>query len=139
MAYKLADPGTIQLLKSGITLVTALVMLFALGTRIVKLQWIAIITQAGALQGLSKLATDMTADLWPYGDPISPRHRYLVSLFNLCATHLSNFSQRVRRSLQSESLQERNCLLARGQSDSVRLRRRDQFIDPHHYEGLEGR
>ena len=46
VAYKLADPGTIQLLKSGITLVTALVMLFALGTRIVKLQWIAIITQA---------------------------------------------------------------------------------------------
>lgn len=45
VAYKLADPGTIQLLKSGITLVTALVMLFALGTRIVKLQWIAIIIQ----------------------------------------------------------------------------------------------
>lgn len=50
MAYKIADPGTIQLLKSGITLVTALVMFFALGARIVKLQWIAIITQAGALQ-----------------------------------------------------------------------------------------
>lgn len=45
VAYKLADPGTIQLLKSGITLITALVMLFALGTRIVKLQWIAIIIQ----------------------------------------------------------------------------------------------
>lgn len=45
----MADPGTIQLLKSGITLVTALVMFLALGARIVKLQWIAIITQAGAL------------------------------------------------------------------------------------------
>ena len=49
MAYKVADPGTIQLLKSGITLITALVMLFVLGTRIVKLQWIAIITQARVL------------------------------------------------------------------------------------------
>lgn len=54
MAYKIADPGTIQLLKSGITLVTALVMFFALGSRIVKLQWIAIITQAGALQTCTK-------------------------------------------------------------------------------------
>lgn len=43
--YKLADPGTIQLIKSGITLVTALVLWFTLGTRIAKLQWIAIMLQ----------------------------------------------------------------------------------------------
>ena len=56
VAYKLADPGTIQLLKSGITLVTALVMLFALGTRIVKLQWIAIITQVRSRQAFTNQA-----------------------------------------------------------------------------------
>lgn len=72
MAYKLADPGTIQLLKSGITLVTALVMLFALGTRIVKLQWIAIIIQAGALRAFTKPAANGTTDLWPHGNTISP-------------------------------------------------------------------
>ena len=71
MAYKLADPGTIQLLKSGVTLVTALVMLFALGTRIVKLQWIAIITQAGVLLAFTSLVTNGAIDLWPHGDPIS--------------------------------------------------------------------
>jgi ABC-type Fe3+-siderophore transport system permease subunit len=43
--YKLADPGTIQLIRSGVTLITALVMLFTLGTRIGKLQWMAIIMQ----------------------------------------------------------------------------------------------
>ncbi|TID25905.1 UDP-galactose transporter [Venturia nashicola] len=43
--YKLADPGTIQLIKSGITLVTALVLWFTLGTKIAKLQWIAIMLQ----------------------------------------------------------------------------------------------
>lgn len=72
MAYKLADPGTIQLLKSGITLVTALVMLFALGSRIVKLQWIAIIIQARTLQGSNKSITNRATDLWSHGNPISP-------------------------------------------------------------------
>lgn len=72
VAYKLADPGTIQLLKSGITLVTALVMLFALGTRIVKLQWIAIIIQAGAPQAFTESSTNGATDLWPHGDPVSP-------------------------------------------------------------------
>jgi hypothetical protein len=47
--YKLADPGTIQLIKSGITLVTALVLWFTLGTRIAKLQWIAIMLQVSAM------------------------------------------------------------------------------------------
>ena len=72
VAYKLADPGTIQLLKSGITLVTALVMLFALGTRIVKLQWIAIIIQAGAFPAFTEPATNRATDLWPHGNPVSP-------------------------------------------------------------------
>ena len=72
VAYKLADPGTIQLLKSGVTLITALVMLFALGTRIVKLQWIAIVIQAGTLEIFTGLATNAPTDLWSYGYPISP-------------------------------------------------------------------
>ena len=72
MAYKLADPGTIQLLKSGVTLITALVMLFALGTRIVKLQWIAIVIQAGAPDIFTGLVTNAPTDLWSDGHPISP-------------------------------------------------------------------
>lgn len=43
--YKLADPGTIQLIKSGITLVTGLVLWFTLGSKIAKLQRVAIMLQ----------------------------------------------------------------------------------------------
>jgi len=43
--YRLADPGTIQLIKSGTTLITALVMYCFLGTKIVRGQWLAILLQ----------------------------------------------------------------------------------------------
>lgn len=68
--YKLADPGTIQLIKSGITLVTALVLWFTLGTRIAKLQWIAIMLQVSPSQSLrilrqsNSLLFSRSADLW---------------------------------------------------------------------------
>ena len=45
VSYKMADPGTIQLTKSGVTFITALVMIGALGAKISKIQWIAIIIQ----------------------------------------------------------------------------------------------
>jgi hypothetical protein len=45
VSYKMADPGTIQLTKSGVTFITALVMIGALGAQISKIQWIAIIIQ----------------------------------------------------------------------------------------------
>jgi len=41
----MADPGTIQLTKSGVTFITALVMIGALGAKVSKTQWIAIIIQ----------------------------------------------------------------------------------------------
>jgi hypothetical protein len=44
--YKIADPGTVNLMRAGMTLITALVMLFTLGTKISKIQWAAISTQA---------------------------------------------------------------------------------------------
>lgn len=48
VSYKLADPGTISLAKSGVTLITALVMIVALGTRIGKIQWSAISLQVSS-------------------------------------------------------------------------------------------
>ena len=45
VSYKLADPGTIQLTKSGVTFITALVMIATLGAKITKIQWIAIVIQ----------------------------------------------------------------------------------------------
>lgn len=41
----MADPGTIQLTKSGVTFITALVMIATLNTKISKIQWIAIVMQ----------------------------------------------------------------------------------------------
>ncbi|PNS19648.1 UDP-galactose transporter [Sphaceloma murrayae] len=43
--YQLADPGTISLVRSGITLITALNLLITTGQKIYKRQWIAILFQ----------------------------------------------------------------------------------------------
>ena len=45
VSYKMADLGTIQLTKSGVTFITALVMIITLGSKISRIQWIAIIIQ----------------------------------------------------------------------------------------------
>jgi hypothetical protein len=45
VAYKLADPGTIALTRSGVILITALVMVATLRTEISKIQWISIVIQ----------------------------------------------------------------------------------------------
>lgn len=47
--YKLADPGTVQLVRSGVTFITAFVMIATLKTKISKIQWIAIILQVRTL------------------------------------------------------------------------------------------
>ena len=47
--YKIADPGTISLIKSSITLVTALLTRFTLGTKIAKFQWAAIVIQVSGI------------------------------------------------------------------------------------------
>ncbi|KAM0324835.1 hypothetical protein ACHAQA_007801 [Verticillium albo-atrum] len=45
VSYKMADPGTIQLTKSGVTFITALVMIATLNTKVSRIQWIAIVLQ----------------------------------------------------------------------------------------------
>jgi hypothetical protein len=45
LSYKMADPGTIQLTKSGVTLITALVMIATLNQQVSKTQWMAITMQ----------------------------------------------------------------------------------------------
>ena len=47
--FRLADPGTIQLIKSGGTIITALVMYLFVGTRLVKGQWLAIFLQVSLI------------------------------------------------------------------------------------------
>ncbi|KAF9767864.1 hypothetical protein IL306_014907 [Fusarium sp. DS 682] len=49
LSYKMADPGTIQLTKSGVTLITALVMMATLNQQLSKIQWMAITMQLSGL------------------------------------------------------------------------------------------
>ncbi|KID81920.1 UDP-galactose transporter [Metarhizium guizhouense ARSEF 977] len=45
VSYQVADPATISLTKSGVTCVTALVLMFTLNTKITGIQWLAIALQ----------------------------------------------------------------------------------------------
>jgi hypothetical protein len=59
LSYKMADPGTIQLTKSGVTLITALVMIATLNQQVSKTQWMAIAMQVWLnLQTLQEPLTD---------------------------------------------------------------------------------
>ncbi|KHO11536.1 PLC-like phosphodiesterase, TIM beta/alpha-barrel domain protein [Metarhizium robertsii ARSEF 23] len=49
VSYQVADPATISLTKSGVTCITALVLMFTLDTKITGTQWLAIVLQYLAL------------------------------------------------------------------------------------------
>ncbi|KID96988.1 UDP-galactose transporter, partial [Metarhizium majus ARSEF 297] len=49
VSYQVADPATISLTKSGVTCVTALVLMFTLNTKITGIQWLAIVLQVCGL------------------------------------------------------------------------------------------
>jgi len=72
--YKQADPGTIALIKSGITVVTALVMITALGSSVAGLQWTAIVLQ---LCGL------VVTQYQPDTGIAYPAHTYMLLLFHV--------------------------------------------------------
>lgn len=71
LQYKLSDPGTIQLIKSGTTLITAVVSLAFLGTKVTRGQWIAISLQVCGI---------VTTQYKPSGATY-PLSTYLVLLF----------------------------------------------------------
>lgn len=79
LQYKLADPGTIQLIKSGTTLITAVVSMTFLKTKVARGQWLAI-----ALQVCGIVVTQYKPSGATY-----PLSTYLVLLF---ATTLSAVS-----------------------------------------------
>ncbi|KHO00247.1 Nucleotide-sugar transporter [Metarhizium album ARSEF 1941] len=49
VSYQVADPATISLTKSGVTCVTALVLIFTLNTKVTGVQWLAIVLQVCGL------------------------------------------------------------------------------------------
>jgi hypothetical protein len=85
--FLLADPGTIQLIKSGTTLITAIVMIATLGAEITGGQWIAIVLQVCGI---------VVTQYGPNGSSTYPLSTYTALLFH---TTLSSVSSVYNQSL----------------------------------------
>ncbi|TAQ89874.1 hypothetical protein B7494_g1813 [Chlorociboria aeruginascens] len=102
VAFKLADPGTIQLTKSGVTFITALVMIFTLGSKITKVQWIAIVIQICGL---------MVTQYHPETGTSYPISTYLILLFQVFLSALSGVYNQALLKSDNASLHADNMIL----------------------------
>ncbi|RDW84823.1 UDP-galactose transporter [Coleophoma cylindrospora] len=102
VAYKLADPGTIQLTKSGVTFITALVMIATLGSKITKIQWIAIVIQICGL---------MVTQYHPEEGTAYPISTYLILLFQVFLSALSGVYNQALLKSDGSSLHADNMIL----------------------------
>lgn len=100
--YRLADPGTIQLIKSGITLVTAITSLVFLRSKIAKTQWLAIVLQICGL---------VVTQYHPDTGSTYPVPTYALLFFQTIVTALAGvFNQHLCKS-QEASLHAQNMVL----------------------------
>ncbi|ETN41475.1 uncharacterized protein HMPREF1541_03411 [Cyphellophora europaea CBS 101466] len=100
--FELADPGTISLIKSGITLITALVLMLTLGTKIAKLQWIAIALQVCGL---------IVTQYHPGTGSVYPIYTYAILGFQtFCSAVAGVYNQHLLKS-QDSSMHAQNMAL----------------------------
>lgn len=138
--YKLADPGTIQLIKSGITLVTALVLWFTLGSKIAKLQWIAIMTQVGKNistdSGLYLLVSNQICGLVvtqynPATGSSYPLTTYLVLMFQTFLSAVAGvYNQKLCKSERASLHADNMILYAAGCCSNILIHIMTRFIKP---------
>ncbi|RFU28397.1 hypothetical protein B7463_g7933, partial [Scytalidium lignicola] len=102
VSYKVADPGTIQLTKSGVTFITALVMIFTLGARITKIQWIAIVIQICGL---------VVTQYHPETGTSYPFSTYLILIFQVFLSALSGVYNQALLKTENASLHADNMIL----------------------------
>ncbi|KAL3426432.1 UDP-galactose transporter [Phlyctema vagabunda] len=102
VSYKLADPGTIQLTKSGVTFITALVMIATLGSKVTKIQWIAIVIQICGL---------MVTQYHPGTGTAYPLSTYLILLFQVFLSALSGVYNQALLKSDGSSLHADNMIL----------------------------
>ncbi|KAH8814816.1 UDP-galactose transporter [Xylogone sp. PMI_703] len=102
VSYKVADPGTIQLTKSGVTFITALVMTCTLSSKITKIQWIAIVIQ---LCGL------VVTQYHPETGASYPFSTYLILLFQVLLSSLSGVYNQALLKAENASLHADNMIL----------------------------
>ncbi|KAH8819502.1 UDP-galactose transporter [Xylogone sp. PMI_703] len=102
VSYKVADPGTIQLTKSGVTFITALVMIFTLGSKITKIQWIAIVIQICGL---------VVTQYHPETGTSYPFSTYLILIFQVFLSALSGVYNQALLKAENASLHADNMIL----------------------------
>ncbi|KAL2071809.1 hypothetical protein VTL71DRAFT_13044 [Oculimacula yallundae] len=102
VAYKLADPGTIALVRSGVIFITALIMVLALGADISKIQWTAIIIQ---LCGLA------TTQYTPDTGTNYPLSTYMVLLFQVFVSSVAGVYNQSLLKDENVSLHAQNAVL----------------------------
>ncbi|KAF6828901.1 cmp-sialic acid transporter [Colletotrichum plurivorum] len=102
VSYKMADPGTIQLTKSGVTFITALVMIATLNTKISKIQWIAIVMQICGL---------MVTQYNPETGTTYPFSTYFILLFQVFLSASSGVYNQALLKTDDSSLHADNMIL----------------------------
>ncbi|KAF4962840.1 hypothetical protein FSARC_9083 [Fusarium sarcochroum] len=102
LSYKMADPGTIQLTKSGVTLITALVMMATLNQQLSKIQWMAITMQ---LSGL------VVTQYQPGKGALYPFDTYALLLFQVFLSASSGVYNQVLLKADDSSLHANNMIL----------------------------
>ncbi|KAE8451413.1 hypothetical protein EG329_004042 [Mollisiaceae sp. DMI_Dod_QoI] len=102
VAYKLADPGTIALTRAGVIFITACVMVVTLGTKISKIQWLAIIIQ---LCGL------MTTQYRPDTGISYPIFTYAVLLSQVAVSAVAGVYNQALLKSDNASLHAQNAIL----------------------------
>ncbi|TEA11053.1 CMP-sialic acid transporter 2 [Colletotrichum sidae] len=102
VSYKMADPGTIQLTKSGVTFITALVMIATLNTKISKIQWIAIVMQICGL---------MVTQYNPQTGTTYPFSTYFILLFQVFLSAASGVYNQALLKTDDSSLHADNMIL----------------------------
>ncbi|KUJ08723.1 uncharacterized protein LY89DRAFT_325089 [Mollisia scopiformis] len=102
VAYKLADPGTIAITRAGVIFITAVVMVATLGTKISKIQWLAIIIQ---LCGL------MTTQYRPDTGISYPLFTYVVLMTQVFISAVAGVYNQALLKSEKASLHAQNAVL----------------------------
>jgi UDP-galactose transporter len=121
LQYKLSDPGTIQLIKSGTTLITAVVSLGFLGTKVARGQWLAI-----ALQVCGIVVTQYKPSGATYA-----LSTYLVLLFATTISAVSSvYNQKLCKSVDASMHVMNMSLYSAGAAINLLLHVVTRFIKP---------
>lgn len=121
LSYKMADPGTIQLTKSGVTLITALVMIATLNQQVSKTQWMAIAMQVrlnpqiSREQSTDKLPLQLSGLIVTQYQPgkgaLYPLDTYALLLFQVFLSASSGVYNQVLLKADDSSLHANNMIL----------------------------